>query len=111
MFAFAFATSLFVALPLIALIGLVSSLFMAMNMSLVQLAVSQEMRGRVNSIMMMTSGLMPIGVIPVGFIAEYFCIGTALWISAMLLAFVTLMLGLFIPAIREIDQGYSPQRE
>jgi len=103
---FAFTTSMQSALPAVAAVGLCSSMFMAMNMSLVQLAVDPQMRGRVNSIMMMTFGLMPIGVIPVGFIAEHYGIDRALWISAIMLALVTILLGIFIPAIRKIDQGY-----
>lgn len=109
--AFAFTTNMLFAMPAVALVGLCSSMFMAMNMSLVQLAVSQEMRGRVNSIMMMTFGLMPIGVVPVGFIAEHLGIDTALWMSAILLAVVTVLLGVFIPAIRHIDQGYNDKTE
>lgn len=108
---FAFTTSMVVALPAVALVGLASSMYMAMNMSLVQLAVTPQMRGRVNSIMMMTFGLMPIGVIPVGFIAEHHGIDTALWMSAIMLALVTLLLGVFIPAVRNIDQGYSQNEE
>lgn len=104
---FALSTDMWLAVPLVALVGLWSSMYMSMNMSLVQLAVTPEMRGRVMSIMMMTFGLMPIGVIPVGFIAEHFGIDTALWISAICLAVVTVMLGLFIPAIRKIDKGYT----
>jgi len=103
---FAFTTSMQFAMPAVAAVGLCSSMFMAMNMSLVQLAVDPQMRGRVNSIMMMTFGLMPIGVIPVGFIAEHYGIDRALWISAIMLALVTILLGIFIPAIRKIDQGY-----
>ena len=107
---FAFTHTLLVAMFAVALVGLCSSMFMAMNMSLVQLAVNPVMRGRVNSIMMMTFGLMPIGVIPVGFIAEHYGIDLALKISAGLLALVIVMLGVFIPAIRNIDQGYSESR-
>ncbi len=90
-----------------ALTGLFSSVFGALNMSIVQLVIEQEIRGRVMSIMMMTFGLMPIGVIPVGFIAEHYGIDRALWISAICLALVTVMLAIFIPAIRKIDTGYS----
>lgn len=104
--AFAFTTDMVQALPMVALVGLCSSMYMAMNMSLVQLSVDPQMRGRVNSIMMMTFGLMPIGVIPVGYIAEHFGIDTSLWISAILLALVTLLLGVLMPSIRNIDQGY-----
>ena len=44
-------------------------------MTLTQLSATPEMRGRVMSIMMMTFGLMPIGALPFGTIAEY--IGTS----------------------------------
>ena len=108
---FAFTTHLGFAMPAVALVGLCSSMYMAMNQSLVQLAVNPDMRGRVNSIMMMTFGLMPIGVIPVGFIAEHYGIGVALKVSAAMLALVTVLLGVFIPAIRRIDQGYSDEYE
>ncbi|XOV89064.1 MAG: MFS transporter [Pseudomonadota bacterium] len=107
---FAFTGTIFLALPSVALVGLCSSMYMAMNMSLVQLAVAQEMRGRVNSIMMMTFGLMPVGVIPVGYVAEHYGIDTSLWLSAICLALVTLLLGVFNPAIRSIDQGYDNER-
>lgn len=107
---FAFTHTLLVAMLAVALVGLCSSMFMAMNMSLVQLSVDPIMRGRVNSIIMMTFGLMPIGVIPVGFIAEHYGIDLALKVSAALLALVIVMLGVFIPAIRKIDQGYSESR-
>ncbi|MCB1647138.1 MAG: MFS transporter [Pseudomonadales bacterium] len=103
---FAFTHTLLFALPLVLLVGVCSSMFMAMNMSLVQLAVDPAMRGRVNSIMMMTFGLMPVGVIPIGYIAEHWGIDTGLWISAICLTVVTVLLGVFFPAIRDIDQGY-----
>lgn len=103
---FSLTTSVPVALVSVAVVGIFSSMYMAMNMSLVQLSVDQHMRGRVNSIMMMTFGLMPIGVIPVGYIAEHYGIDTALAISAGILALVTILLGLLNPAIRKIDRGY-----
>jgi len=37
----------------------------------------------------MSFGLMPVGVIPVGYIAEHYGIDTSLWISAVCLAIVT----------------------
>lgn len=108
---FSTTTSVPVALMAGAVVGLFSSMYMAMNMSLVQLSVDQHMRGRVNSIMMMTFGLMPIGVIPVGWIAEHYGIDLALLISAGILALVTVLLGLFNPAIRNIDRGYRNEQK
>lgn len=106
---FSYADTPFVALPLVAAVGLCSSFFMGVNMSLIQLIVSSEMRGRVMSIMMMTFGLMPIGVIPVGYVAELYGIGLALWISAWCLAGVTLVLVVFFPSLRRINRGHGEQ--
>lgn len=106
---FSLTTAVTLALFAVATVGLFSSMYMAMNMSLVQMAVDQQMRGRVNSIMMMSFGLMPIGVIPVGWIAEHYGIGQALLVSSLCLAVVTLLLGLLNPAIRKIDRGYRDE--
>ncbi len=97
------------ALPLVAVVGLTSSSYMSMNMSLIQLTVEDAMRGRVMSVMMMTWGLMPIGVVPISFLAEAFGIGMALATSAAVLGMVALAMMAFVPAIREreIDTGYE----
>ena len=105
---FSMTTSLSAALVMVALVGLCSSLFMAINMSLIQLAVKAEMRGRVMSVLMMTFGLMPLGVLPVGAVAEWFGIDLALLVSALGLALVTLLIALFFPVVRRIDKGRGP---
>ena len=54
---------------------------------------------------MMTFGLMPLGVLPVGAVAEWFGIDLALLVSALGLALVTLLIALFFPVVRRIDKG------
>lgn len=103
--AFAMSRSLVLALVMVALVGLCSSMFMAINMSLIQLAAAREMRGRVMSVLMMTFGLMPLGVLPVGALAESCGIDIALFASALLLALVTLVILFASPAIRNLDRG------
>ncbi|HSG91015.1 MAG TPA: MFS transporter [Pseudomonadales bacterium] len=105
--AFAAADDVGAALPLAAVSGFFSSAFMAMNNSLIQLAVGNEMRGRVMSVVMMMWGLMPIGVIPISFLAEAYGIATALEATAVVLALVTLAAAFALPEIRRIDVGYS----
>jgi len=95
------------ALPLVAVVGLFSSTFMAMNMSLIQLTVDDVMRGRVMSVMMMTFGLMPIGVVPISFLAEVSSIGVALAVCGLVLCGVTAAMAMFAGALRGIDTGYE----
>ncbi len=91
-----------VAMPFLLIIGLISSVYMSLNMTLTQLSAAPEMRGRVMSIMMMTFGLMPIGALPFGTIAEYIGTANALTISGALLALLILAFGLAYPAFRRI---------
>ena len=104
---FARSTSLVTAMLTVALVGLCSSIFMSMNRSLIQLAVAPQMRGRVMSIDMMSHGLMPLGIIPISFIAEYQTIEFALIVSAVLLAVSTVLLAVFMPVLARIDKGYE----
>ena len=57
---FANSSAMFWALTGVGFVGLISAINMSMNRSVVQLQVSQEMRGRVMSIDMMTHGLLPL---------------------------------------------------
>ena len=88
------------------LIGLFQSVCMSMNRSLLQLQVSQQMRGRIMSIDMMTHGLMPLGIIPVSLVAEYISIDAGLFLSGSLLLMATLVAAYCLPAVRKINRGY-----
>lgn len=92
-----------VAMPFLLIIGLISSVYMSLNMTLTQLSAAPEMRGRVMSIMMMTFGLMPIGALPFGTIAEYIGTANSLTISGALLALLILAFSLAYPAFRRIS--------
>jgi hypothetical protein len=80
-----------------------------MNMSIVQLAIRPEIRGRVMAILMMAHGLMPLGVLPVSAAAEFIGIETALMLSAFLLGLSMLVLGWVFPDLRRIDRGHGPE--
>lgn len=92
-----------VAMPFLLIIGLISSVYMSLNMTLTQLSAAPEMRGRVMSIMMMTFGLMPIGALPFGTIAEYIGTANSLTISGALLALLIFAFGLAYPAFRRMQ--------
>jgi MFS family permease len=83
--------------------GLASSVFMSLHMSMVTLMISPEMRGRVMSVMMMTFGLMPLGALPVAFSAEVIGISISLVACAGGLAMLTLLLMLTVPALLKIE--------
>lgn len=104
---FAFSATPWLALTFSALIGLFSSVMGSLNMSVVQLVVPPAMRGRMMAILWATHGLMPLGMIPIGWLAEIWNISFALLISAVLLAGSTYALKVFMPELARIRKGYD----
>jgi len=91
-----------VALPLLLFIGFVSAMYMSLNMTMLQLYASPEMRGRIMSIAMMTFGLMPLSAVPFGIIAEFWGPAFALMLSGVLLAGFTALFAVAYPRFRAI---------
>ena len=100
---FSKCTSYAVALPLLFLIGLLSSVFMSLNMTLMQVYSAPEMRGRVMSIGIMTFGVMPLSAVPFGAIAERVGTPNALSLSGVMLAVFTVIFAFGYPRFRKID--------
>ena len=67
---FGFIRSMWLAYVLIGLIGWFAGATMALNRSLLQSYVHTNMLGRVMSIDMMAHGLMPVGAVPLGILAD-----------------------------------------
>ena len=104
---FGVSSSLPLTLPLLGTVGFFMTIYMALNMTLIQLAAAPEMRGRVMSLMMMTFGLMPLGVFPMSILAEQIGIALAILASAVGLGVLTLAMAVVNPVVRRIDLGYD----
>ena len=100
--AFAQTTSYVLALPLLLVVGLASSVFMSLNMTLLQTHADPEMRGRIMSIGMMTFGMMPLSAVPFGVLAEQTGTPFALMLSGLMLMGFTVVAGTLIPTFRRI---------
>ncbi|MCH8206124.1 MAG: MFS transporter, partial [Chloroflexi bacterium] len=90
------------AVPLLMLMGLVSSVYMSLNMTLVQIYAAPEMRGRVMSISMMSFGVMPLSGVPFGILAEFTDTAFALMLSGILLVVFTLIFTAAYPSFRRV---------
>ena len=99
---FAQTTSYLEALPLLLFVGLASSVFMSLNMTLLQITASPEMRGRIMSIAMMTFGVMPLSAVPFGLLAEKIGTPHALMTSGILLVAFTLLFAIAYPPFRKV---------
>lgn len=101
--AFGFAQIPWLIFGIIACVGWVSSWSMSLNRGMLQMQVSNQMRGRIMSIDMMSHGLMPLGVFPISWIAENYDIGSALAVSGAAFIVLTLACVLFVPSVRHTD--------
>lgn len=63
---FAISTNLWVALVLLGLAGFFEIIFIITNQTMLQLSIPDELRGRVNGIITLSSGLVPIGSLIAG---------------------------------------------
>jgi MFS family permease len=104
---FAITSWFYISMMVIGFVGFMSAINMSMNRSLIQLQVEQHMRGRIMSIDLMSHGLMPLGILPIGYIAEMYSVQAGLAVSGSILFVTTIILGFFMPKIREIDTGYQ----
>ena len=99
---FSQTTSYTVAILILPFLGLASSLFMSLNMTLLQLYAAPEMRGRMMSFMMMTWGVVPLSALPFGALAERTGTPDALLLSGSLLISFTILFAIVYPSFRRI---------
>ena len=96
------ADGLPLALLAVAAFGWMSSSTMALNRGLLQTQTTFSMRGRVMSIDIMCHGLMPLGAIPIGMVADGFGVQAALLASGALFALAVGGLARWSSSVRRI---------
>lgn len=67
---FAASPSVWISVPVLIVAGLLGSYFMSSNNALIQHRITDDVRGRVMGTYMLTWGLMPLGALPLGLIAD-----------------------------------------
>lgn len=99
---FAFSPWLPLSLGLVALASATSAMYMALNNTILQISVSDEFRGRVLSVYLMTWGLMPFGTLPMGALADAYGAPIAIASGGLASTALVLLLMIRIPALRRI---------
>jgi MFS family permease len=100
--AFAASTSLALSIGLMGLIGVAQAIYLATNNTLVQLAVPDALQGRVMSVYMTTWGLMPLGALPQGVLADWFGAPVVMGGTGLLSALVVMLMAVRNPALRKL---------
>ena len=93
----------YTAAGLMALLGLGDAGRRTLNQALIMEEVDDEYRGRVMSVFMMNFGLMPLGVLPAGALAEEFGGRFAVMLLGVLLMLTTLAIFVTQRRLRELD--------
>ena len=101
--AFSTSSSLIPSLALLVGVGIASSGYMAVNNTLVQSNVTDEIRGRVMSVYMMTFGLMPIGALPIGALAEYVGAPLSVGVGGAIVAIFAVAMTVLRPSLRRLE--------
>ncbi len=109
--AFGMAETTLLAASLIGCVGWISAWNMSLNRGLLQMQVEAGMRGRIMSIDMMSHGLMPLGVIPIAFIAEQYSVAIALMASGVTFMVVVVLLAFTSKSVRRVDENLEPALE
>ena len=98
----AISTEYWIAVLLMVLLGIGDSGRRTLNTSLLMERTEEKFRGRVMGIYMMNFGLMPLGAIPLGFIAENYNVRIAFLIPGILLLVFTLLIATLTKSVRNL---------
>ncbi len=99
--AIALSRSVYLSLPLLFCAGLIGASFMSTSNVLLQHRIADEVRGRVMGAYLLTFGLMPLGALPMGFVAQRYGAPTAIVLGAAISSAVAAWIGLKADGLRD----------
>ncbi len=103
---FAVSRSLPVSMAALAVLGACQVVYYATSNTLLQVLVPGRLRGRVLSLYILTSwGLIPIGNIASGAVAEHMTATVALVIGCVITLLVTMVVAVLVPELRRLEAG------
>ena len=98
----AFATQLWMALGMLVLVGGAQMVYMTASQTVVQLSIPDEYRGRVMGIYMLNQGMLPLGSVFAGTLADLYSASTALMIMGALVACLSIAFALRVSSLRQL---------
>ncbi len=98
----ALSRTLWITLPMLFIAGVLGAAFMSGNNAMIQHRVTDDVRGRVMGAYMLTWGLMPLGSLPMGIIADRVGTPTAVAAGAIVSSVLATVLGLRSTALQKL---------
>jgi predicted MFS family arabinose efflux permease len=99
---FALSTNFYLSLLILLFVGVVNTAYLSINNTLLQMNSEDRVRGRVMSIFVMTFGLVGVGVLLVGELAEHLDVSLGVAIGGGLVLLFTLAMALWRPILRKL---------
>jgi hypothetical protein len=99
---FSLSSSFPLSLVLLILIGGVQMAYMTTNQTLLQLTIPDELRGRVMGIYMLNQGLLPLGSLFAGSLADVFSAPTAVFIMGALVTILAVVFTFQAKSLRSL---------
>jgi len=103
LFAFALSPWFLLALPLVLIANIFSSIFGTLNNTAIQVLIPDNVRGRISSFMMMSFGITPLGTLPMAAVAERWGAPTSVAMAAILVLLVTIIFYVSSSSLRTVD--------
>ena len=100
---FSLSRSFSLSLIILLVVGVGSTGYMALNNTLIQLNTPHEMRGRVMSLFMMTVGLMPLGTLPAGAVAEVVGVAPVVGVGGAIVLLCMIVIALTQSRVRNLS--------
>lgn len=101
LFTFAYSTNFSFSLVTLAGVGFLSMVFQTINNTLLQLVAPEHFRGRIMSARIVVMGLMPVGMIPMGALAEAMGAPFTVALGGILFGLSVLAIVLTVPRLRQ----------
>jgi MFS family permease len=106
---FAITTIPWLAALFILAAGAISAVFMSVNNTLIQLNVDDAVRGRVLGIYVLTWGLLPVGTLPAGAIADAIGAPVALTVMSAVALIMIVLVAFRFPVVRGTSAEPTPR--
>jgi MFS family permease len=98
------------ALVLMLCASMLNDITQTMNNTIVQLLAHNEVRGRMSSMMMLSLGLTPLGVLPVALAAERFGVADTMFFACLIMLVIVALLYGLSPTLRHLDARMAAQQ-
>lgn len=109
--AFSLSPYFWLALILLLCANMMADMQQTMNTTIVQMLAHNEVRGRMSSMLMMSLGLTPLGVLPVAFAAEHFGVPYTIFGGCLILLTIVALFYLLSPTLRKLDARMATESE